>query len=187
MEDKKALRKRLRALRDSVGDDRMEYSQSICLGCLSINEVREAKTLLLYFAKDSEVDLSSLAQMAFAMGKTVGFPRCRDDGTITFHAVTSLFELEAGNFGLMEPSESAPLCDLGRDAVCIVPAIAYDKDGYRLGYGGGYYDKFLKVFCGCSIGVAYDLLVQDKLPREEHDQKTDYIVTESQVKRTIEG
>ena len=188
MDEKKPLRKKYKILRDSLCEKTEDYSRIICERCADIDGFKRADAVLLYFAKGSEVDLSALAELALDMGKCVAYPRCSGKGEMTFHKISSLDELKEGSFGIMEPLEGSPLCDCdnGR-TVCFVPALAYDKEGFRLGWGGGYYDRFLADFQGCKIGVTYAACVADKLPRGEYDIKTDYIVTESQVKRTIES
>lgn len=185
MDEKHPLRKKYKALRDSLSEKNVEYSRLICERCASLDEFKGADTVLLYFAKGSEVDLSSLAEKAFGMGKCVAYPRCCGEGMMTFHKISSLSELVKGSFGIMEPPLDAPLCREGR-AICFVPALAFDLEGFRLGWGGGYYDRYLVGFKGTKIGVTYDVCVADKLPRGEHDIKTDYIITESKVKRIIE-
>ncbi len=185
MDEKQLLRKKYIAIRDSVGEKTEKYSRLICEKCALLPEFEMAGTVLLYFAKGSEVDLSGLAGLALDMGKCVAYPRCREKGEMTFHKISSLDELKEGAFGIMEPSEDAPLCDDG-GAICFIPALAYDKDGFRLGWGGGYYDRYLAPFKGTKIGVAFDVCVTERLPRGKHDIKTDYIITESQVKRIIE-
>lgn len=185
MDEKQILRKKYKCQRDSLSKKTVEYSRLICESCAELDEFKSADTILLYFAKGSEVDLSSLAEIAYSMGKRVAYPRCSGEGRMSFHKIASLPELEKGAFGIMEPPSDAPLCR-DSDAVCFVPALAFDTEGFRLGWGGGYYDRFLADFKGCKIGVAYDICLADKLPRGEFDIKTDYIVTESRVKRTIE-
>ncbi|MBE6587519.1 MAG: 5-formyltetrahydrofolate cyclo-ligase [Ruminococcaceae bacterium] len=185
MEDKSFLRKKYKTLRDSLVE-RAEYSRRICERCGSLAEFLDARTVLLYFPKGSEVDLSSLARIALESGKTVGFPRCVDRENMVFHKVVDLSELESGYYGIMESPASAPLCET-RGSIVFVPALSFDSFGYRLGYGGGYYDRFLSEFSGTAVGVTYEACLAESLPREVHDKKTDYIITESQVKRTVES
>ena len=185
MEDKSTLRKKYKAIRESLMEKAPEYSQKICKACASLEEFQKADTVLLYFAKGSEADLSSLCEIALREGKRVAYPRCLDRERMEFFEISSLSDLEKGYFGIMEPKIDAPKCSF-ENAVCFVPALAFDLEGYRLGYGGGYYDRYLSDFSGTKVGVAYDDCVTDKLPRGEHDIKTDYIITESRVKRIIE-
>lgn len=186
MEDKKALRKKYKTIRDSVGeDDRASFSQRICESCSALSEYRRAKAVLLYFARGSEADLAALAKKALAEGKLVAYPRVEGAGLMVFRTVKKLSELSEGYYGIREPSANAPLCPLN-EAICFVPALAFDENGFRLGYGGGFYDRFLADFKGCSVGIAFDATLSECLVCEAHDKKTNYIITESKVKKTIE-
>lgn len=187
MTDKKELRRALRELRDSIEEkNRLVFSERICNSCLSLPEYKNADTVLLYFASGSEADLVILAKNALAAGKIVGYPRVEGKGQMSFYRVFSLSQLEAGYYGIREPKNDAPPCPIA-GAVCFVPAIAFDKRGYRLGYGGGFYDRFLENFKGVSVGITYEETLHECLPTETHDKKTDYIITEKRVNKTIEG
>jgi len=166
-------------------DLRKERSEAICRRCSALPEYKEAETVLLYCAVGSEADLMPLARTALSEGKTVAFPKCGEGGRMSFYSVTELSCLVPGKYGIPEPPEKAPVLSF-YGAVCFVPALSFDVEGYRLGYGGGYYDRFLADFCGVSIGVTFDDTLAERLPREKYDKKTDYIVTESKVKKTIE-
>lgn len=147
---------------------------------LTLWKFREVKTVLAYCSKPLEVDTSFIIERALAIGKTVAVPRCvpgtRD---MDFYIIKSLDDLEPGAFGVMEPNPEK--CELLRDytsSVCIVPALMYDNSGYRLGYGKGYYDRFLSGYSGHCIGLVYSSLVKDDLPHGKYDRKVDIIVTE---------
>ena len=185
MEEKSSLRKKYKAIRESLLENAPEYSLEICKKCAALPEFRKADTVLLYFAKGSEADLSSLFEIALKTGKRVAYPRCLDRERMEFFEIFSLSDLEKGYYGIMEPKSGCPACTF-ENAVCFVPALSFDLDGYRLGYGGGYYDRFLSDFFGTTVGIAFEKCISEKLPREEFDKKTDYIITERRVKRTIE-
>ena len=109
MTDKKELRRALRAKRDGMeAKKRRALSDRIAENCLSLPEYANARTVLLYFAKGSEADLSRLAEDALKNGKAVGYPRVEGDGQMTFYRVSSLSQLEKGSFGIMEPEKDAP-------------------------------------------------------------------------------
>lgn len=185
MEEKKALRKKYKALRDSLMEKASQHSLEICEKCAALTEFKKADTVLLYFAKGSEADIAPLAELGWKTGKTVGYPRCREGGIMEFFSVSDFSDFEKGFYGIMEPKRDAPLCPT-INAVCFVPALSFDLDGYRLGYGGGYYDRFLSDFSGTTVGIAFEGCLAERLPREKFDKKTDYIITESRVKKTIE-
>ena len=186
-EEKKALRAHFKNLR--AGLDTKELSRRICENALSFEALSNARTVLLYASKGSEADITSLLPVLTKMGKTVGFPRCIDSENMVFHKVSDISELTKGYFGLREPDPALPIIkkeDTGKDTLCLVPALAFDRRGYRLGYGGGYYDRFLSGFSGKTAGITFNGCLTDFIPADAHDIKTDYIITESQVTKTIE-
>ena len=186
-EEKKALRARYKDIR--AGLDTKKLSLKICENCLSLPFLSKADTVLLYASKGSEADITSLLPVLTKMGKTVGFPRCIDSENMVFHKVSDISELTKGYFGLREPDPTLPLIrkeDTEKDTLCRVPALAFDRRGYRLGYGKGYYDRFLRDFSGKTAGITFEKCLADNIPTDVHDMKTDYIITESQVTKAIE-
>ena len=91
----------------------------------------------------------------------------------------SLNDLREGMYGIREPDEALPCSEITENTVCIVPGLAFTPDGGRLGYGGGYYDRFLSDYSGTSIGLCYSELLFDSLPSEEYDIAVDIIITDS--------
>jgi 5-formyltetrahydrofolate cyclo-ligase len=147
---------------------------------LTLWKFREVRTVLVYCSKPLEVDTSIIIERALSIGKTVAAPRCvpgtRD---MEFYIIKSCDDLEPGAFGVLEPNPEK--CELLRDytsSVCIVPALMYDNSGYRLGYGKGYYDRFLSAYNGACIGRGYSSLIKDYVPHGKYDRKVDIIVTE---------
>lgn len=147
---------------------------------MNLWKFREVSTVLLYCAKPVEIDTKLLIERATALGKTVAVPRCVP-GTreMDFYVITSFDDLEKGAFGVLEPiPEKCRKLNDFTSSVCIVPALVYDKQGFRLGYGKGYYDRFLSGYKGNCIGLAYSDWVKDSLPHGKFDRKVDIIVTE---------
>ena len=146
---------------------------------MSSTEFLSADTLLTYFPIGSEIDLTPITERALSLGKSVAYPVCdTETSTLTFKYIHSLAELTAGSYSIPEPSESDEIfCDKS-SALCIVPALAVDKSGVRLGYGRGYYDRFLKNFSGTAIVAIYSELLTDALPRDKYDIPLEFIVTE---------
>lgn len=149
---------------------------------MNLWKFREVATVLLYCAKPVEIDTKLLIERASALGKTVAVPRCVP-GTreMDFYIIKSFDDLETGAFGVLEPipDKCRKLSDF-TSSVCIVPALVYDKQGYRLGYGKGYYDRFLSGYRGACIGLAYSDWVKETLPHGKFDRKVDIIVTEKE-------
>ena len=102
-----------------------------------------------------------------------------------YHIVTSLDQLSPDSYGIKEPSEELPVYDPENDtgsAICFVPGLVYDKAGYRVGYGKGFYDRFLSSFKGSSVGVVYSDFILPKVPRGRFDMKVDILLSEKGVK-----
>ena len=192
---KAELREKLLAEREAIPPEKREaMSRKICDRAISLSGFRLAETILLYAPKPVEVDVLPIARAAWESGKTVAFPRChRPEGTyayMTYHIVNSLDELSPGSFGLLEPSEDAPLYDPTADtrgSLAFAPAIAFDRAGYRLGYGGGYYDRFFNTYSGSVIGVIFSDFILPSLPHGRYDIKAGLIITEKGVRSTLEN
>ena len=144
----------------------------------------DADILFLYAATTGEIDVFPLAQKAFEMGKLVAFPRVRDEGIMTFHEVEHLDKLSPGFHGILEPSERAPVLEGTASSLMLVPALTYDTQGYRLGYGGGYYDRYLPHFQGVSMGILFREDLMEELPHEPHDMRLSYIATDEKMIQT---
>lgn len=143
---------------------------------------RNARTVLVYCAKDLEIDTKFLIERSWKAGKIVAAPRCvPGTSRMEFYRITDFSQLEKGAFGVMEPkpADYALIRDFS-DSVCIVPALACDKQGHRLGYGKGYYDRFLSAFGGKSICPQYSQFVMDSIPCGKFDRKVDMIITEKE-------
>lgn len=192
---KAELREKLLAEREAIPiEKRAAMSRAICDRAVSLSGFRLAETILLYAPKPVEVDVIPIAEAAWAMGKSVAFPRCHrpEDSFayMTYHIVNSLDELSPGSFGLLEPAEDAPLYDPQSDmrgSLAFAPAIAFDRAGYRLGYGGGYYDRFFNAYSGSVIGVIFSDFIVPSLPHGRYDIRAGLIITEKGVRSTIEN
>lgn len=170
MKEKKAeLRKTLRAM----GPEQSE--KAVCGHILAHGWFREAKTVMAYHALGSELSLNAVIEAAWQQGKGVLLPRCEGDGIMTARAVSGRDQLEKGAFGIMEPKAETPVVLPEEIDLILVPAMAYDRSGRRLGRGKGYYDRFLKDFGGKTIGVSGILL--DQLPVEPHDIPVDAVAS----------
>lgn len=157
--------------------------EKICKNILSSAAFRYADVILLYYPVKGEVNILPLLEAAVNAGKKVAFPRCcTEDHTMRFHYVTSADDFEKGSYGLREPFASLPEFDLQtgyeHNVLCLVPAVVYDRKGYRIGYGGGYYDRFFGQFKPASIGVAYDEFIIKNVPHGRYDIFVDVVVSE---------
>ncbi|MGC4070741.1 MAG: 5-formyltetrahydrofolate cyclo-ligase [Polyangiaceae bacterium] len=185
---KKALRKKLRALRSSLPLDRAaERSAVICQRLLEHPSVAVARSVALFWpiVEKREVDLRPLHDALHLRGVRLAYPYMEPtgDGEIEtgFRFVADLSELVDRGRSFAEPAPTAPRVDRGEVDVVIVPALAVTLDGLRLGYGSGFYDVTLPDVCppARSIVVAYDFQRLVEIPTEPHDRRCDFVVTDA--------
>lgn len=191
--DKKELRKEMRALRDALSkDERRVKSEQIASKVIKMQEFQNAEGVLLYWAMKSEVETILIYEEAKRLGKAIYFPRVLGD-KMEFFLVDETTEFEKSCFGVLEPKigtarQYAPMKD---DVIFVLmPGIAFDEKRNRIGYGGGYYDKYLSCLEQevepehiCKVAVAYQCQVvkMGMIENELHDVRADYIVTENMV------
>ena len=146
-------------------------------------EYRRAKTLLIYAARDNEIATGGIIHAALANHKTVALPVCHKDGVMTFHRITVLADLEEGRFGILEPVEGCPEVIPDRDTLCICPALCCDMRGYRLGWGGGYYDRYLAKYNCLKVALCYSDSLIPEYEASDYDIRMDLICTEKYIRR----
>lgn len=183
---KSALRTQYLRMRRGLPRDRVvAWSAAITGKLLLLTRFSGASAVLSYVAsKDNEVETRPLIDMLLKRGATVLVPVARPAGVLVWSRLASLDELAPSRFGILEPvpgtlRETTP----PSGSVCLVPGAAFSTGGYRIGYGGGYYDRFLACYDGLSIGLAFDCQVADDLPRGDHDVPVDRVLTERRVCR----
>jgi len=177
---KNDLRKQILNEIEALPNDYIVASDSsLFFQVTSLREFRDSRNIMLYHSVKREPDTIRIAEAAFSMGKNVSFPYCLKDGLMQARIVTRLDELKPAALGIPAPPDSAEQIEPDDLELIIVPAITYDKAGYRLGYGGGYYDRYLARTRAFTIGLARARLIKDALPREPHDVAVKLLVTES--------
>ncbi len=158
------------------------YDKNILDNILSSQSFKYSDTVLLFHPLANEVNLLPLFDVAKALGKKVAFPKCFTGGVMKFYFTDDLKELQKGKYGIYEPKDTCTLFEGSVHPLCIVPCLCADKSGMRLGYGKGFYDRFLKDFEGISACVVYEEFISEKLPSEKrYDKKCDLIITQKEV------
>lgn len=182
MLQKAGLRKAFRELRIGLGAEaRADASRQIGERISTLEAYRDAQGVAVYWPLETEVDLRPFIALALESGRKVFLPRVNDaEKRLEFASFDGKAEsLVNGPFGLLEPqSHEVPISDIN---LIIVPGLAFDMHGHRLGYGAGYYDRSLKSSGAATAGVAFDIQTIDILPIAEHDVAVDIVVTESRV------
>lgn len=184
---KREMRRRLIAERDA-GDPaaRMRADAAITCRVARLPAFGEAELLLTYLDVGSEVRTRDLIELAWSSDKVVALPRCvRGMREVIWHRFDSYDQIEVGSYGLLEPVPGrAPVVDPTSyaHALALVPGLTFDARGYRLGYGGGYYDVFLSAFAGTSVGLCRDRDMTVDLSAlglvSSHDLPVDTVITD---------
>jgi len=180
---KSSIRNEYKEKRKKIPPEEKEVlDRNICKRFLSLSSYRYADTILLFSPLKYEIDTSYIAVDAWSKGKKVAYPKCIENNEMVFRYVSSFDELETGSYNIKEPKSDLPLYVGGQgNTVCVLPAIVFDKKGYRLGYGKGYYDRFLSGFKGIKAGLIYSDFIVDRLPHGRYDFASDIVVTEKGV------
>ncbi|RLD18143.1 MAG: 5-formyltetrahydrofolate cyclo-ligase [Caldiserica bacterium] len=175
------LRERIKKiLRKIDEEERRRVSEEIKRNLLSLKILEKKNNILIYFSKSPEIDTTSIIEELHKEGKNIYLPKIIDSEILP--AVLDGFEnLKKGKYGIMEPTSSVFVDEEKIDAV-ILPGIAFDTSGRRLGRGKGYFDRFLKR-CRNAIKIAlsYSFQVVEEVPEEENDERVNVIVTENEV------
>ncbi len=150
-----------------------QTSISICKSATCLPAFVHAKTIMLYLASNYEVDTSFLIAESRRLGKRICAPRVLNQTDMDV-ALIDDSGFQRGAFGIWEP-KGEPVEDVD---IIFVPGVAFDKSGNRLGYGKGYYDRFLEGRHAMSVGIAYACQIAEELPTDAHDKRLDMILTE---------
>ena len=191
-EVKRAQRKRFRNIRKELGaEERSRIDALITERLIALPEYQDAQLVLPYLCFGAEVDTRALIRHAWAAGKTVALPWCVP-GTreMRWYRVESFDSLVRSSFGVEEPvprdeDEQDPNAD--GPAIALVPGLTFDERGYRMGYGGGFYDTLLSTFDGAAVGLCREAQFEEDLTAlgviDAHDRSCDVVVTEARVIR----
>jgi 5-formyltetrahydrofolate cyclo-ligase len=145
---------------------------------INSEEFQPAKVVGAYFAFGSEVKTDLIIERSRMLSKKIVLPRVEED-KITFYELSSSKCLIRGRFGIMEPLPSTQVSEIN---LLVVPGVAFDKKGYRLGYGKGYYDRLLSGKRIFSIGLAYSFQLLENLPHDRYDKRLDAIASEDGIR-----
>ena len=169
--------------REMDTEKRKALDNTICEKIIASATYRFADVILAYMPKEDEINIRPILEKALSDNKKVAFPICEPDSKkMDFHFVNSLDELTIGTYGILEPSIESEMYSYEKytksSVICIVPAIVYDKKGYRIGYGGGYYDRYLSSFKGTTLGLAYYDFILKSVPKGRFDFAVDVLLSE---------
>ncbi len=187
METKKEIRKRILARREAVPQkDWQEDTDAITARTVAHPWFKRAELLFCYLDCRKEVGTRSLIRKAWESGKTVAVPKVEQEGGMRFYRITGFSKLEPGTYGIPEPAgepEDLIIPEKDRPSLVILPGVAFDLTGGRIGYGGGFYDHFLDT-CPFlkKMALGFELQIVEQMPVRDQDIRYDILMTE---KRSI--
>ncbi len=174
---KKNMRSKYRQIRNSINEEqRRESSAKIMTDIIESDFYKHAKLIFVYVSYLSEVDTSRLIEHSLAVGKRVCVPHTLDNHVMLANEIFAESRYVLDRYGIKTPVEEH-FVDKSEIDLTIVPGLAFDSLGFRLGYGGGYYDKFLSDYTGTSVGVAYQKCVCDEIIPDTFDIPVDILIT----------
>ena len=179
---KKEIRAEAKKRRREADEETLhEKSLQILERFRQLSAYKDASLLLAYVDAKREVETRLLMRCAWDDGKKVAAPRVDGDGIMHFYYLGSLKDLEPGAFGIMEPRADCRICE-PEEGLLLMPGVAFDEQGHRVGYGGGYYDRYLEKHPHLiHIALAFEFQIFPEVPSEKHDICPDLIVTENRI------
>ena len=188
-ETKEEIRKRVLKLRASVGaKERSAAEQKIRERLFEASFYREAESLYCYVSFRDEADTSGIIENSLRMGKKVAVPRVAGKREMEFYFISGMNDLHPGAWDIPEPGEECAMAPRPDEhTLVLLPGVAFDRTGNRIGYGGGYYDAYLAGNTKCrKAATAFSLQCMEKIPSEEHDVRTEFIITEKELIRCLQ-
>ncbi len=174
MDNKKNIRGQVLNIRNSLSEEEIKKRSKIIMGLLlDWEKFNQSQNVGFYVSKGKEVFTKNILNI----NKNIYLPFIGNHMEMNFSSYDG--DLERGRFGVFEPAKKKIF--EGKLDMMIIPGVVFDRNGARIGYGGGYYDKFLNNINTTKVGLAYNFQVKDEIPFEEHDEKMDFIITEEKI------
>ena len=162
--------------------DMADSDDKLVQSFLSLTQVEQAHNILLFWGVAGlEPDTIQLVDALTKRGKIVSLPRMCPNHRMELPIYKLGDDFIVTPFGISEPALDAALMAKETVDLVLVPALCYDRQGYRMGFGGGYYDRFLEDFSGTTVGLCRETLLCDSVPREYHDSCVDILITEGEI------
>ena len=186
-EEKKKLRNIILSKRDLLDKNiKEEMDRELFNKLINLDLYKEAKNIFIYLSFGSEIDTKPIIDRALEEGKEVYIPKVyKVNREMKAIRLNSFNDLEENSMGILEPKDDTNCIEKENIDLIIVPGAVFDLEGNRIGYGGGYYDRFLSNIKDKrnKVVLAYDLQIVDNIKAEEHDIKVDYIITNSRINK----
>lgn len=184
-EEKMILRNKILNIRNNLRlEDKIKLEEKIYNKLFNNEIFKKAKNIFIYISFGTEINTKPIIEKALEENKNIYIPKIyKTDRSMKAIKLNSFKELKENSIGILEPIQDGEYIDKKKIDLIIVPGVVFDKEGNRIGYGGGYYDRYLSDIKEVSnkIALAYELQVLDFIGEEKHDIKVDYIITEEKI------
>lgn len=181
---KKAMR---REIKEYVGELDPEYciqaDDAIFRAVTRLREYEQARTIFCYVGTSHEINTAPIIKHALSRGKVAAVPRCTGKGIMQACVIRSLDDLKEGFYGLFEPDSRSACLRPEEIGFAVIPCLSCSSSGKRLGYGGGYYDRYLPGVKGVKAVLCRGRVMREDIPMEDHDQTVDLVISENGVRR----
>ena len=161
----------------------IQADQTICQAVTGLDEYHKAVTVFIFVGTEGEINTRPIITHALEHGKQVAVPKCISKGVMEAYLIDSLEDLEDGSYGIQEPRNDAVRIQPEEIDLAVIPCCTCSQTGRRLGYGGGYYDRYLGRVAGVKAVICRDRIMRDDIPVEEHDQPADTVISEAGISR----
>lgn len=176
---KQELRKLIRLQVSGLSQEYcIQADRVICQTVTGLDEYHEARTVFIFVGTKEEINTRPIITDALKQGKRVAVPKCISKGVMEACLIDSLDNLEAGSYGIQEPGNDAVRVQPEEIDLAVIPCCTCSHTGKRLGYGGGYYDRYLGRVAGMKAVICRERIMRDDIPVEEHDQAVDMVISE---------
>lgn len=186
-EEKKVLRNKILSLRNALEiDNKIKMDESIYRSLFSLDIFNKAKNIFIYLSFGTEINTRTIIEKILESKKNVYIPKVyKNNKSMKAIKLSSFNDLKENSMGILEPIEDENYIDKKDIDLIIVPGVVFDLEGNRIGYGGGYYDRYLEEIKDVvnKLVIAYEFQVIDYIESEDHDIKVDYIVTEEKIRK----
>jgi 5-formyltetrahydrofolate cyclo-ligase len=180
--DKAKCRQWLKKRRQEVFDQEgPEKSAIIAKRVIDLCREEKYRCVMCYISFGSEVDTLEILEKLWLLGKTVCVPKCLSGGRMEAVAIASREDLLPGKYGILEPRDCHLTVAPSEIDLCLVPGLGFSEEGGRIGFGAGFYDRFLSNVSGLNVGITFDEMVSVSIPQEGFDQRVDLIITDKRV------
>lgn len=188
-EEKIILRNKILNIRKNlILEEKIKLDEKIYSKLFNNEMFSKAKNIFIYISFGTEINTKPIIEKALEENKNIYIPKIyKSDRSMKAIKLNSFKDLKENSMGILEPVQDGDYIDKENIDLIIVPGVVFDEEGNRIGYGGGYYDRYLSDIKEVSnkIALAYELQVLDFIGEEKHDIKVDYIITEEKVRKTI--